>query len=93
MPDAPRLSPSSRGRDLSLPPRNTIEIDDVIVAAPALKPRWTHSLVGRLGGKAYLDLRPRVWGHALVSVLAFLSLALLSPQVRGSVGAALRSRR
>ena len=41
----------------------------------------TREGTGAAGGKAFLDLRPRFWCDTLVSVLAFLSLAFLSPQV------------
>ena len=43
--------------------------------------RTSEGAAGAAGGKAYLDLRPRVWRHKFMSVLAFLSLALLSQQV------------
>ncbi|KAF8480590.1 hypothetical protein JB92DRAFT_3273696 [Gautieria morchelliformis] len=93
VPEAPRLSTSPGSRHMSLLSNITrmegrnvvIDIDDAIVTAPKLYPRWTRTLVGAFGSKAYLDLRPCVWAHALVSVFAFASLALLSTQVSGCI--------
>jgi len=69
----------SEGRNI------TYDIDDVVATAPALEPRWARTLVGAFGSKAYLDLRPCVWTHAIVSVGAFFTLALFSTQVTGCI--------
>ena len=53
---------------------------DMVATAPTLEPRWRQTFVGTFGSKAYLDLSPPVWAHALVSVLAFFTLALFSTQ-------------
>ena len=87
--EAPRLTTSPSSKHVSLmsnitkmEARNvTIDIDEALVTAPTLEPRWTRTLVGAFGSKAYLDLRPCVWAHALVSVFAFATLALFSTQV------------
>ncbi|KAF8587412.1 hypothetical protein K439DRAFT_1630712 [Ramaria rubella] len=85
IPNAPRLitSPPSKHMRTSLAYDRdfAIEIDQILATAPALQPRWKHTLTGAHGSKSYLDLRPSVWAHALVSTATFLSLALLSTQV------------
>lgn len=59
----------------------TLNIDDVLRTAPPLQPRWTKTLIGSGGSRAYVDMRGCVWAHALVSVFAFITLALFSTQV------------
>jgi len=71
---------------ISLAPRRdtqdvVLEIDDLLTNVPVLEPRWSHRVLGAAGSKSYMDLRLPVWEHGLVSLIAFASLALFSPEV------------
>ena len=63
---------------------NVTTVVKVATTASTLEPRWKHTVVGSSSSKAYLDLSASVWPHAIVSVIAFFTLALFSTQVNNS---------
>ncbi|KAF8506371.1 hypothetical protein BU17DRAFT_100827 [Hysterangium stoloniferum] len=77
-----RMPPGAAGQTFTIGDTIEVEIDRVVASIPVLKPRWTRITLCPDGTKCYLDFRGRVWEHAVVSLLAFGTLALLSNPIK-----------
>ncbi|KAF8511939.1 hypothetical protein BU17DRAFT_96712 [Hysterangium stoloniferum] len=80
--DSSSTPPVAAGQTFIIDNRIEVEIAQVVTPIPVLTPRWTRIILCPNGTKCYLDFRSRVWEHAIVSLLAFGTLALLSNPIK-----------